>query len=670
MADEMQEIINDFIVETTELLDGLDQKFVELEKATDSQELLNAIFRSVHTTKGAAGFLGFKQVVDVAHTAEGILNKLRQGSLKAEPAIMDALLKAVDMLKLLLSHIREKDGKEEDISDVLAALQGADAAAPLKSSSVDMPVRCPSAVAQAGTQIDVKVPQPLSPLSGGDEPAPASLSSAPAQKQDKAVGYGKVLPGEPPKMLGEILLERKVITREQMQEVLSEQKGNEKIGDIFIRKGYAKKEDIDAALSTGQGKSIGTLRESTIRVDINRLDNVLNLVGELVLGRNRLMRLADDIETEYGEDDTAISIRQTISNLNVITTDLQLAVMKTRMQPIGRVFGKFPRMVRDLARAKGKDIELVLVGEDTELDKTVIEEIGDPLVHLVRNSVDHGIEASDVRVQKGKTPKGKIVLSAHHQGNNIFIAIEDDGNGIDPVVLREKAVEKGVMDRAEAERLSDKEILSVIFMPGFSTAKEVTDVSGRGVGMDVVKTNISKLNGSIDIDTKIGHRTKITIALPLTLAIIQALMVEAGEEIYALPLSIVMEILKVDADEIKTVDKKEVIYVRNTVFPIVRLSNLLGNSSQVIDRPYIVIIAMADKQVGVMVDALHGQEEIVIKSMGEYLSNIKGIAGATITGSGQVVLILDITAIFSQTGREKAAQSAVVAAQFIGRIPA
>lgn len=622
--DDMDDIVNDFIIETTESLNSLDEKLVLLEKDPDNLDLLNSVFRSAHTVKGAAGFLGFNQMVEVAHNAESILNKLRQGQLKNNPQITDAILKAMDMLKILLCHVKEKTGKEEDITGVLTALKSA----------------------ETGGDVSVIAAQPMPETNmsapANNEGAVKEVSPPPSSFEEK----------EKPKMLGEVLLEKKIITEEQMQEALRDQRGNEKLGDVLVRKGFIKNEDISAALSS-LGRSTETSQETTIRVDIKRLDNVLNLVGELVLGRNRLMRLAADLEAKYEDDGTASAIRETTSNINLVTTDLQIAVMKTRMQPIGRVFGKFPRMVRDLARVRGKDIELVLMGEDTELDKTIVEEIGDPLVHLVRNSADHGIEMPDVRVKNGKDPKGTITLSAYHQGNNIFITIEDDGKGIDPNVLREKVVEKGVMNRAEAESMSDKDILNVIFMPGFSTAKEITDISGRGVGMDVVKTNVAKLNGSIDIDTEIGKGTRITISLPLTLAIIQALMVEAGKEIYALPLSTVTEILRVDVGEIKTVDKKEVIYVRNTVFPLVRLSNLLDKPSQCSERPYIVLIAIGDKQVGIMVDALHGQEEIVIKSMGEYLLNTKGIAGATVTGNGKVVLILDIMGIFAQITQER-----------------
>lgn len=629
MADEMDDIVNDFIVETTESLNSLDEKLVLLEKDPDNLDLLNSVFRSAHTIKGAAGFLGFNQMVEVAHHAESLLNKLRQGQIKNNPQITDAILKAMDMLKTLLYNVKEKTGREEDIAGVLTAIKNVEASEPAPAQAQ------PDAVPQP-------MPETNAPAPVNNEDAVKEVSQSPSSFEEK----------EKPKMLGEVLLEKKMITEEQMQEALADQRGNEKLGDVLIRKGFIKSEDISAALSS-QGRSAETSHETTIRVDIKRLDNVLNLVGELVLGRNRLMRLAGDLEVKYEDDQIASAIRETTSNINLVTTDLQIAVMKTRMQPIGRVFNKFTRMVRDLARLKNKDIELTLIGEDTELDKTIIEEIGDPLVHLVRNSVDHGIETPDVRVQMGKDPKGRLELSAHHQGNNIFITIEDDGRGIDPNVLREKAVEKGIMSREEAAGMNDKDILNVIFMPGFSTAKEITDVSGRGVGMDVVKTNVAKLNGSIDIDTEIGKGTRITVSLPLTLAIIQALMVEAGKEIYALPLSTVTEILRVGADEIKTVDKKEVIYVRNTVFPLARLSNLLDKPSECSERPYIVLITMGDKHVGIMVDALHGQEEIVIKSMGEYLSNTKGIAGATVTGNGQVVLILDIMGIFAQITQER-----------------
>ncbi|MBI5599141.1 MAG: chemotaxis protein CheA [Deltaproteobacteria bacterium] len=568
--DEMDDIVHDFIVETTEILDGLDQRFVELEKTPESRELLNAIFRSVHTIKGAAGFLGFRQVVDVAHTAEGVLNRLRQATLTVTPSIMDALLKAVDMLKLLLSHVKAKDGKEEDISVIMALLNEAQ-------------------TNQPSTTANQTASTALEPRSAAESKAEAKTANQPS------------------------------LTANQPSSTASQPSSTVK-------------EDAE-----------------TIRVDIKRLDSVLNMVGELVLGKNRLARLGALLEERYGEDDLVGDLMETASHLNLITTDLHLAVMKTRMQPIGKVFGRFPRMVRDLARERGKEITLVLNGEETEVDKTVIEEIGDPLVHLVRNAVDHGIDTPEERASAGKLRAGTLTLSAYHKGNNIFISIEDDGRGMNTGRIREKALEKGVASKEELDRMSEREILNFIFLPGFSTASVVTNVSGRGVGMDVVKTNITKLNGSIEIDTVLGRGTVITLRLPLTLAIIQAIIVRVHGEAYALPLASVVEIIRISESEIQTVEGREVIYSRGTVYPLRRLANLLNAAGGAGERSYAVLITLGEKTVALLVDELLGREEMVIKSTGEYLSdmNMKGVSGATITGDGGVVFILDVIGLFT-----------------------
>jgi two-component system, chemotaxis family, sensor kinase CheA len=544
--DGMEEIIQDFILESNEILDDLDQKLIEFEKDPANEDLLNAIFRAAHTIKGAAGFLAFNQLVDVAHAAEDVLNKLRQGELNITPAVMDGLLQSVDMLKLLLFHVKEKDGKEEEIAPLVNLLNS------------------------------IKENGDASPLTSTP---PKPEEDTPPQEQEAA---HKPL-----------------------------------------------KEDAE-----------------TIRVDISRLDNVLNMVGELVLGRNRLMRLSNQIEEQYGEEGLIASLKQTAYNLNLITSDLQLSVMKTRMLPVAKVFSRFPRMVRDLARKSGKEIDLILEGEDTEMDKTIIEEIGDPLVHLVRNAADHGIETTDERVKAGKPPTGSVTLSAYHKGNNIFISIEDDGKGMDLGLIKARAMEKGIATSDEMDRMSDKEILNFIFHPGFSTAKEVTDISGRGVGLDVVMNNILKLNGSVEIETWSGKGSKLLLRLPLTLAIINVLMVNVGNESYAIPLSMVVEIMRVSGSEITTIEGKEVVYSRDTVYPIVRLSNLVGAEGSV-DRGYVIIIALGDKRIAILVDRLLGQEEVVIKSMGDYLSDTKGISGATITGDGRVVLILDVMGLFA-----------------------
>jgi len=385
-------------------------------------------------------------------------------------------------------------------------------------------------------------------------------------------------------------------------------------------------------------------KEQSIRIDIDRLDSVLNLAGELVLSRNRLVRLGSKMKDK--DEELNGHIDEAMAQLDLVTTDLQLAVMKMRMQQIAKVFNKFPRMIRDLARQSSKEVDLVIHGEETELDKTVIEEIGDPLVHLIRNSVDHGMETPDEREAAGKPRCGTVTLSAYQEGRNIVVSVSDDGKGIDPAKIKAKAIEKGIIGMDEGIKLSDKDALQLIFTPGFSTAEKVSNVSGRGVGMDVVKTNITNINGAISIDSEVGKGTSVIFKLPLTLAIIPALTVEAGEEIYGIPLSTVEENIRVTSDEIKMMDGREVIQIRDRVFPVVRLCSLTESGSAVdTEWNYIVIIGIGEKRFGLVVDKLHGQEEIVMKSMGEYLKGTEGIAGACITGDGNVILVLDVAGL-------------------------
>jgi two-component system chemotaxis sensor kinase CheA len=427
---------------------------------------------------------------------------------------------------------------------------------------------------------------------------------------------------------------------------------------MLVEKKIVTEEQIQKALSKQGAPSQPA--EHTIRVDINRLDSVMNLVGELVLGRNRLLQLASKLEELHEDDEVVGILNENASHINLVTTDLQLAVLKTRMQPIRKVFTKFPRMVRDMARDLGKEINLTISGEDTELDKSVIEEIGDPLVHLIRNSIDHGVEMPEDRLAAKKDRVGQVKLSAYYEGNNIVIEIKDDGRGMDIERIKEKAVEKGMITHEDASRLSKKDIINFIFAPGFSTAKKITDVSGRGVGMDVVKTNITKLNGLIDIDTEYGKGSVITIKLPLTVAIIQSLMVGTGKEIFALPLASVVETVRISNKDIQSVDQHEVIKLRNSVLPLVRLNDVFNITTgaslplQAASRGgqgasnnwlYVVVIGIAEKRVGIIVEKLYGQEEVVIKSLGEYIST-KGIAGATILGDGRVTLIVDLAQLF------------------------
>uniref|UniRef100_UPI00261459C0 hybrid sensor histidine kinase/response regulator n=1 Tax=Hydrogenimonas sp. TaxID=2231112 RepID=UPI00261459C0 len=387
--------------------------------------------------------------------------------------------------------------------------------------------------------------------------------------------------------------------------------------------------------------------EQTIRVDVKRLDDLMNLIGELVLGKNRLLKIYDDVEERYEGEQFLEELNQVVSSVSLVTTDLQIAVMKTRMLPIGKVFNKFPRMVRDLSRELHKEIELVISGEETELDKSIVEEIGDPLVHIIRNSCDHGIESPEERVAKGKPAKGTVQLKAYNEGNHIIIEIVDDGKGLDPDMLKMKAMEKGLISEKEADQMSEKEAFMLIFKPGFSTAAKVTNVSGRGVGMDVVKSNIEKLNGIIEIDSESGKGTILKLKIPLTLAIIQSLLVSVQEEYYAVPLASVLETVRITPDEIQSVEGRSVLRLRDEVLPLVHLADIFDVERvfSMGEHAYVVIIGLAESKLGLIVDSLVGQEEIVIKSLGEYLKGIEGIAGATIRGDGRVTLIVDVGAL-------------------------
>ena len=373
----------------------------------------------------------------------------------------------------------------------------------------------------------------------------------------------------------------------------------------------------------------------------------MNLIGELVLGKNRLLKIYDDVEERYEGEQFLEELNQVVSSISLVTTDLQIAVMKTRMLPIGKVFNKFPRMVRDLARELHKEIELIISGEETELDKSIVEEIGDPLVHIIRNSCDHGIEPPEERIKMGKPPKGTIWLKAYNEGNHIIIEIVDDGRGMDPEVLKQKALEKGIISEKEADQMSDKEAYMLIFKPGFSTAAKVTNVSGRGVGMDVVKSNIEKLNGIIEIDSEKGKGTTLKLKIPLTLAIIQSLLVSVQEEFYAVPLASVLETVRITPDEIQSVEGRSVLRLRDEVLPLVHLADIFDVERvfSMGEHAYVVIIGLAESKLGLIVDSLVGQEEIVIKSLGEYLKGVDGIAGATIRGDGRVTLIVDVGAL-------------------------
>ncbi|MDA8053113.1 MAG: chemotaxis protein CheA [Deltaproteobacteria bacterium] len=662
--DSMKEIVNDFVQEALELLESLNENFVELEKDPGNKDLLNTIFRAAHTIKGSAGFLGFQSIVELAHSAENILNKLRQGETFLTPNMMDCLLKAMDILKAMIISVSETGMEGLSPVDNTELIKRLDDMAEGIIGPREEELKQPEA---KGTQA-VRQNLPHSAAENGKalvekEEAAGEIINEEKHKENSAKTDKRKV-----KNLGDILLEDNLISKEELEQIYKEKEKEIKQPETetFEQKQERNRQAVpiqevpkppqtEAALPGPKPSPARTpeIKEATIRVDIDRLDNVMNLVGELVLARNRLFNISSKLEMKYAGDDLSSALAQVVSNLNLVTTDLQLAVMKTRMQPVKKVFSKFPRMVRDLSRELGKEIELQILGEETELDKSVIEEIGDPLVHLIRNSVDHGVETKEIRKRLGKPETGTIKLSAEHEGNYIIISVSDDGKGMDPDILKKKAVEKGVIDEKTAFGLSDKDALSLIFTPGFSTKEKATEISGRGVGMDVVKTNIQKINGIIDIESQIGHGSKIVLKLPLTVAIIQTLIVGAGEDIFAIPLNSVVETLRISESSIQTIDKHEVINLRKSVLSLLRLGEEFGiKESNIVDlntslkkEIYVVVVALAEKKIGIAVDNLYGQEEVVIKSLGDYQLGYKGISGATITGDGKVVLIIDIASM-------------------------
>ncbi len=648
--DDLQEIMEDFLIEAFEMNEQLDQDLVELEHNPEDLDLLNRIFRVAHTIKGSSSFLNLNILTHLTHNLEDVLNRARKGEIKITPDIMDVVLRSIDLMKTLLVTIRDtgsdtNNGKENEIEEAVKQLQAITSqnleGAKETSGTKETPKEVKEEIKEKAKE-EVKANKtPTAENPASDNPL--------ADEPD--LDYANMSAEEV-----EAEIERLLNKRQEADKERRAQKKQEAKQEVTPTKEPPKTETPKAPKTETKAKakadteenkapSIGV--EQTVRVDVRRLDHLMNLIGELVLGKNRLIRIYGDVEERYDGEKFLEELNQVVSSISAVTTDLQLAVMKTRMQPVGKVFNKFPRMVRDLSRELGKSIELIIEGEETELDKSIVEEIGDPLIHIIRNSCDHGIEPLEERRRLNKPETGKVQLSAYNEGNHIVIKISDDGKGLDPVMLKEKAIEKGVISERDAESMSDKEAFNLIFKPGFSTAKVVSNVSGRGVGMDVVKTNIEKLNGIIEIDSEVGVGTTQKLKIPLTLAIIQALLVGVQEEYYAIPLSSVLETVRIGQDEIYTVDGKSVLRLRDEVLSLVRLSDIfkvdaiLESNSDV----YVVIIGLADQKIGVIVDYLIGQEEVVIKSLGYYLKNTRGIAGATVRGDGKITLIVDVGAM-------------------------
>ncbi|EQD88370.1 histidine kinase-, DNA gyrase B-, and HSP90-like ATPase family protein [Helicobacter pylori SouthAfrica50] len=645
--DDLQEIMEDFLIEAFEMNEQLDQDLVELEHNPEDLDLLNRIFRVAHTIKGSSSFLNLNILTHLTHNMEDVLNRARKGEIKITPDIMDVVLRSIDLMKTLLVTIRDtgsdtNNGKENEIEEAVKQLQ---AITSQNTEGVKETLGSKEAPNQENKQ------EAKEETKENKTPTAQNLASDNPLADEPDLDYTNMSAEEVEAEIERLLNKRQEADKERRaqkkQEAKPEATPTKETPKTETPKAPKTETKAKAKTDSDENKAPSIGVEQTVRVDVRRLDHLMNLIGELVLGKNRLIRIYSDVEERYDGEKFLEELNQVVSSISAVTTDLQLAVMKTRMQPVGKVFNKFPRMVRDLSRELGKSIELIIEGEETELDKSIVEEIGDPLIHIIRNSCDHGIEPLEERKRLNKPETGKVQLSAYNEGNHIVIKISDDGKGLDPAMLKEKAVEKGVISERDAESMSDREAFNLIFKPGFSTAKTVSNVSGRGVGMDVVKTNIEKLNGIIEIDSEVGVGTTQKLKIPLTLAIIQALLVGVQEEYYAIPLSSVLETVRISQDEIYTVDGKSVLRLRDEVLSLVRLSDIfkvdaiLESNSDV----YVVIIGLADQKIGVIVDYLIGQEEVVIKSLGYYLKNTRGIAGATVRGDGKITLIVDVGAM-------------------------
>jgi len=660
------EILEDFLVEAGEILELLSEQLVDLEKSPDDKDLLNAIFRGFHTVKGGAGFLQLEAMVECCHKAENLFDLLRNGQVKITSDLMDVVLQSLDTLNSMFEDVRGGQSPTPATAALLRALQNYCEGKPQESASAaSAPSVAPPVVTEpppAPTQAPPPVTAQAEAGSADDEFDMLLNDAAPLQEQpsnddliteDEFESLLNELHGEKGAPGMESTESATPVSESASSGLITDDEFESLLDDLqaqgqgaFIKAEEDSPPDaeavdvapVTAAVPAAQkANQKAPPPESNVRVDTRLLDKIMNMVGELVLVRNRLVRLGASREDE--------EMAKALGTLDMVTADLQMSVMKTRMQPVKKVFGRFPRLIRDLSRSLKKEIRLELRGEETDLDKNLVEALADPLIHLVRNSVDHGIEAPEVREGIGKQREGHVLLSAEQEGDHILLVIQDDGAGMDPEKLRQIAVNRGVLDQEAANRLSDQECFNLIFQAGFSTKTEVSDVSGRGVGMDVVKTKITQLNGTLSIDSVINQGTRIAIQVPLTLAIMPTLMVILEDQAFALPLVNVNEIFNLDLRKTNVVDGQQVIIVRDQALPLFHMKRWLVEGQESTDLPeqgHVVIVTVGTMRVGFVVDQLVGQEEVVIKPLGSILHGTPGLSGATITGDGRIALIIDI----------------------------
>jgi two-component system chemotaxis sensor kinase CheA len=620
------DIVKDFLVESYENLDRLDRDLVTLEKNPRDGEILASVFRTIHTIKGTSGFLDFDKLGAVAHVGENLLGRLREGELQLNPEITTALLATVDAVRQMLASIEATGGEgERDDSALIARLNRLQ-----EKRSIE------------------------------EENEGVGLLEA-SSDSDAA----EVIPAAPVPNIGDLLMERAGVTSDEVLRAAEQQKEGDPrhLGEILVEQGAARPGDVVEALRAQQAASGPSAADRTIRLDVALLDHLMNLVGELVLARNQILQFANSTE-ESG-------LLVTSQRLNLITTELQEGVMKTRMQPIGNIWSKLPRTVRDLALDCGKQVRVEMEGKETELDKTLVEAIKDPLTHIVRNSVDHGIERPEVRQAAGKNPEGLLFLRAFHEGGQVNIEISDDGAGLNQDRIRSKALEKGLITADQAGRLTEREIVNLVLQPGFSTAEKITNVSGRGVGMDVVKTHIEKIGGTVDLQSKPGQGVMVRMKIPLTLAIIPALIVSSGGDRYAVPQVNLLELVGLDREQarkgIELIHGSPVYRLRGRLLPLVHLENVLQPgkvNAEKTGRVNIVVLEADGRHFGLVVDEINDTEEIVVKPLSKHLKNITVYAGATIMGDGKVALILDVLGLAQCSkilaeGRERLSDQAV-----------
>ncbi|WP_298595738.1 chemotaxis protein CheA [Zoogloea sp.] len=645
----MEDLLQDFLVEAGDLLSGVDNKLVDLERAPGDKGLLNDIFRGFHTIKGGAGFLNAAELVSLCHLTENLFDKLRNGELEITPEVMDVILFSTAAVRDMFDSLEQgvqpapadpslMDKLREALAGELGA--GEPAAAPRPAPAPAPVVAAPAAIAVA--------------------PAPAAMPAAEsADGLDWNMLFESVT-GTPVAPQPAVSLPATVAVPEPVVMHQSDAELASKTPEEVIKAAVGRRAtDKPGATGPVGRRDTEKQRDNSIRVDTARLDQVLNLSGEIGLTKNRLNALRSDILNGRNDTETLHALDLAVSQLDLLVSDLQNAVMKTRMQPIGRLFQKYPRIARDLARNLGKDVELVLSGEETEIDKTMIEDLSDPIIHLIRNAVDHGVEETQERLINGKPEKSIVRLEARQEGDHIVILVADDGRGMNAEKLRAKAVEKGLITDEEANTMDERQSYNLVFLPGFSMASQISDVSGRGVGMDVVRTNIQKLNGSIDIRSSLGKGTTFIISLPLTLAILPVLLVRLGDQPFAVPLSMVREILPIEPAEVQEVGGRATMVVRGEVLPIMPLSTLLG-WDQVQTPEYGVLMQSAEQSFILAIDSFAGREDAVIKSLDDFRP--KGVAGVTTLSNGQIVLILDMKELLGALGETRGVSRRVLLA--------